>query len=216
MDRVWLLTWTTYGTWLPGEDRGFVSNVDLGDGKGRRLNEVGSNPAAKIRGLQILSKNKMKGPPVYLTVDQAEVLFAQFRETAVFRNWSLLAVAIMANHVHLLVGVSGDPDPHRLLRDFKSYGSRCLTQFAGRPASGTWWTEGGSTRKKGSDEAIINATEYVSNQVYPLLIWRAGTASGGRKPPVSIVERLPDGTRFPVNPKDTRAQNPNRPCGGCV
>ena len=27
MDRYWLLTWTTYGTWLPGDARGFVSNV---------------------------------------------------------------------------------------------------------------------------------------------------------------------------------------------
>lgn len=25
--RYCLLTWTTYGTWLPGEDRGFVSPV---------------------------------------------------------------------------------------------------------------------------------------------------------------------------------------------
>ena len=23
----WLLTWTTYGTWLPGDERGFVGNV---------------------------------------------------------------------------------------------------------------------------------------------------------------------------------------------
>ena len=23
-DRHWLLTWTTYGTWLPGDDRGSV------------------------------------------------------------------------------------------------------------------------------------------------------------------------------------------------
>jgi hypothetical protein len=27
MDRFWLLTWTTYGTWLPGDERGFVSEV---------------------------------------------------------------------------------------------------------------------------------------------------------------------------------------------
>src|SRR5690349_21194983 len=32
MDRVWHLTWTTYGTWLPGDERGFVSNVRDGDG----------------------------------------------------------------------------------------------------------------------------------------------------------------------------------------
>ena len=23
----WLSTWTTYGTWLPGDERGFVGNV---------------------------------------------------------------------------------------------------------------------------------------------------------------------------------------------
>lgn len=27
-DRHWLLTSTTYGTWLPGEERGFVGAVD--------------------------------------------------------------------------------------------------------------------------------------------------------------------------------------------
>jgi hypothetical protein len=27
MDRYWLLTRTTYGTWLPGDVRGFVSRV---------------------------------------------------------------------------------------------------------------------------------------------------------------------------------------------
>jgi hypothetical protein len=27
MDRQWLITWTCYGTWLPGTARGFVGNV---------------------------------------------------------------------------------------------------------------------------------------------------------------------------------------------
>src|SRR5947209_816005 len=27
MDRYWFLTWTTYGTWLPGDARGFVGRV---------------------------------------------------------------------------------------------------------------------------------------------------------------------------------------------
>jgi len=29
-DRHWLLTWTTYGTWLPGDARGFVSPIPTG------------------------------------------------------------------------------------------------------------------------------------------------------------------------------------------
>jgi hypothetical protein len=32
VDRVWMITWTTYGTRLPGDARGFVSNVRDGPG----------------------------------------------------------------------------------------------------------------------------------------------------------------------------------------
>jgi len=46
MERHWFLTWTTYGTWLPGDDRGFVCNVSSPDGMGQRLNEFGSEPAS--------------------------------------------------------------------------------------------------------------------------------------------------------------------------
>ena len=181
MDRHWFLTWTTYGTWLPGDDRGFVSNVDAGDGTTRRINEFGSEPATRMRGLQIMARKKMKGPPVYLAVELAKPLFDQFRETAAVRQWELLAVAIMANHVHLLVGVPGDPDPHTLLRDFKSYGSRCLNKLVGKPASGTWWTEGGSTRKKDSNEAIAAAKEYVMKQKAPLVTWNADEREQGER-----------------------------------
>ena len=31
IDRIWFLTWTTYGTWLPGDERGFVSPKFAGD-----------------------------------------------------------------------------------------------------------------------------------------------------------------------------------------
>src|SRR5690349_21441570 len=98
MDRYWLLTWTTYGTWLPGDDRGFVSNVDQGDGKGDRLNQVGSEPAAKIRGLTLMAQETMNGSAVFLNSPQALALWEQFQETARHRGWQLEAVAIMRNH----------------------------------------------------------------------------------------------------------------------
>jgi REP element-mobilizing transposase RayT len=173
MERHWFLTWTTYGTWLPGDDRGFVSNVSSPDGIGQRLNEVGSEPTSRMRGLQIMAHKSMKGSPIYLTTEHTLTLFNQFVETANYRKWSLLAVGIMSNHVHLLVGVPGDPEPHTLLRDFKSYGSRSLNNLVGKPASGTWWTEGGSTRKKNDDESVASAIEYTIAQAYPLFIWRA-------------------------------------------
>ncbi len=43
MDRYWLLTWTTYATWLPGDPRGFVSNIADEAGKGIRHNVPGTS-----------------------------------------------------------------------------------------------------------------------------------------------------------------------------
>ena len=173
MKRVWLLTWTTYGTWLPGDERGFVSNVRAGDGPEIKHNVPGSPCDAKQRGLALAAREQMKGEAVWLSAVLAEPLAAQLRETAVYRGWSLLALAIMANHVHLVVGVPDDPEPETLLRDFKSYGSRCLNKLAGKPRSGTWWTASGSRRKLPDERAVQAAIRYVQNQLLPLLVWVA-------------------------------------------
>jgi REP element-mobilizing transposase RayT len=193
MDRCWLLTWTTYGTWLPGDARGFVSDIADASGKGVRHNLPGTPCDADIPALNNYMRGSLKGDPVFLSAEHAAVLLPQFQETARFRGWLLLAVAIMANHVHVLVGVPGDPDPEDLLRDFKSYGSRALNRRWGKPPSGTWWTESGSRRKKAGEGAVRAAIQYVKDQPYPLLVWvpddESGAsgghqASGGRQPPV--------------------------------
>jgi hypothetical protein len=138
VDRFWLLTWTTYGTWLPGDARGFVSNIDRGDGKGHRINTPGVPPAANMPGLERMARQRMAGPSVLLSSDHAQPLLSQFLETAQYRAWEIYAAAVMRNHVHMVVGVPGDPEPDSLLRDFKSYGSRRLNQMFERPRSGTW------------------------------------------------------------------------------
>jgi REP element-mobilizing transposase RayT len=184
--RTWLLTWTTYGTWLPGDDRGFVSNVDDGHGQAKRWNQVGSETSAKQRGLQLHARSNMSGDVIYLNSEFAQPLLEQFQETAKHRGWKLLAVAIMANHIHLLVTVDDDPEPYDILGDFKSYGSRKLNRLVGKPKSGTWWTENGSTRKKSTIEAIEASVQYILQQEYPLLLWKAADlASDGCEPVVS-------------------------------
>src|SRR2546430_3302198 len=45
----------------------------------------------------------MKQSEVWLTAEQARAVVEQFRETATHRGWVLHAVAVMANHVHLVV-----------------------------------------------------------------------------------------------------------------
>ena len=156
MDRYWLLTWTTYGTWLPGDRRGFVSPV--GDDRGRAVlhNVPGTPYDADVPGLQKSAEASLKGPPVYLGAEQASVLLRQFLETAEYREWSLLAVAVMASHVHIVAGVDGDPEPASLLGTLKSYGSRALNRRWKKPAGGTWWTESGSKRKLPDEASVVS------------------------------------------------------------
>lgn len=173
MNRYWFLTATSYGTRLPGDTRGFVSNVDDHQGGHVRHNEVWQPFDEDHPGLNDHARSMMAGPAIYFTREQAESILEQFQETALYRGWQLLAVAIMTDHVHIVVGVLGDPDPDTLHRDFKSYASRRLNQQWGKPPSETWWTKGGSKRKLKDLEAIREKIAYVRSQPNPLVIWVA-------------------------------------------
>jgi REP element-mobilizing transposase RayT len=141
---------------------------------GKQLHNVPGTPIdADISSLEAYARQVMKGPPIYLVPEQAHALLDQLQETARYRHWHLLAVAIMANHTHVVVGAPGDPDPSDLLRDFKTYGSRALNRRWSKPLSGTWWTESGSKRKLPHEAALRAATRYVRHQARPLLIWVA-------------------------------------------
>ena len=113
----------------------------------------------------------MKCEPIYLVLDQAEEILAQFHETSEFRKWLLIAVAIMRNHVHVEVGVPGDPDPDTILRDYKAYASRKINASWPRPASDSWWTESGSKRKLKDEAAVLAAAKYIRDQEFPLVVW---------------------------------------------
>ena len=122
-------------------------------------------------GLAESSRHTLRGPPIFLIQEQAEALLAQFHETANIRKWQLIAVGIMVSHVHVVVGVPGDPSPSDILGDWKSYGSRVLNRRWGKPKSETWWTESGSKRKLSDERAILTAVAYVRDQESPLLLW---------------------------------------------
>jgi REP element-mobilizing transposase RayT len=178
MERFWLLSSTFYGIWLPGDERGFVGRVrdDRPDDPPSPFRFVHDAPGTPydedVPGLERASAERMTGPPVYVDRSHADILVSQFRETAGYRGWDILAVAVMANHVHLVVRVSGDPDPTKVLGDFKAYGSRALTARFGKPASGTWWTSGGSKRKLVGTEAVAAGVNYVLHKQYqPLVTW---------------------------------------------
>lgn len=171
IQRYWFLTWTTYGTWLPGDRRGYVGAAPDESGRWIEHNQVGTPPAAPNPQLYESMTRALKYPPIRLKFAQAMALHEQFLETTGFRNWLLIAVAVMRTHVHMVVGVPGDPDPDVVLGDLKSYGSRRLNREGEKPSSGTWWTTGGSKRKLPDEDAVEAVIHYIRNQPNPLLIW---------------------------------------------
>jgi len=180
--RSWLLSNTTYGTWLPGERKGSVTSVrELRPEDeltaSRVEHDVPGEPwEEEIPGLRHSALHLMKGPAIYLDLEKAEALLAQFQETASYRGWTLRAVAIMASHFHIVVQVPGDPEPRKMLVDFKAYGSRVLNRRYSKPPSDTWWTTNNSKRKLPDELALANAINYVLyKQPNPLLIWSPET-----------------------------------------
>ncbi len=174
MDRYWLLTWTTYGTWLPGDPRGStlrVPDVD-GDGRSRTFLRL-KGEGGRARGLARSAARRMTGPPARLTADEARVVLDEIRSQARFRRWALPACAVMANHVHAVVGLGPDEEPSRALHAFKAYASRALNDRRGRPAGGTWWTQSGSTQRLRWEANGVAAVRYVREQPYPLAVWIA-------------------------------------------
>src|SRR5262249_46249699 len=130
--RWWLLSTTYYGTWLPGARQGSVTSVRderPGDPEApfRFEHDVPGEPwEGPIAGLENWAKEHMKGPAIYFDLAKAEIVLSQFQETATYRERTLHAISIMANHLHFIVEVVDDPDPTRMLADFKAYGSRAL------------------------------------------------------------------------------------------
>jgi REP element-mobilizing transposase RayT len=168
--RAWLLTWTTYGSWLPGDRRGSVTRMREVPGPRRLHNIPGTPYDGPLPELESVAQAALNGSPIFLTLPQAERITTQFRETAAYRGWRLLASAVMRNHVHLVVVANEEVTSADLLRTFKSYASRALNAAWARPAGGRWWTTSASRRSLKDARAVEAAVKYVREQPGALVV----------------------------------------------
>lgn len=133
------LIWTTYGTWLPGDDRGHWSALfDLYGGiveRGGKLNVPDSVTRDRARGL-------MTEPPKRLDSGEILTVAEEFgRHVAGPQLPMAWAATVEPNHVHLLVG-SVREDLSRFVGRIKGRTSSAvgaLPQNAGRERV---WTSG--------------------------------------------------------------------------
>jgi REP element-mobilizing transposase RayT len=172
MDRFWLLSWTCYGHWLPGDKRGFVGNVREADGRQVVHNVPGTPYDRDMPRLEAWVRNQMKGDRVALMPSDAQAMIVQYQETARIRRWGLQAASVMYNHTHVVLGVPGDPDPESILETLKSWATRALRKLRPLPSNGTFWTAKGSKRKLPDMKAVRDAVIYVvRKQPRPLAVW---------------------------------------------
>jgi REP element-mobilizing transposase RayT len=120
----YMATWTTYGTWLPGDERGYVNN------KGQTL------PSDKE--LLQRSKELQKYPTVIL--NNQEKKFAQqiILDEAYKINHKIIALTVCTNHVHLLAKPN-QQSIEDIIRRYKNITTRAFWEYGRK---GKIWTRG--------------------------------------------------------------------------
>lgn len=141
----YFISWTTKGSWLHGDPRGFVIDGVPG------IQEP--DPELYERMLRSL-----RDDAVVLDPDQRQIVMQTIENHGEIRSWTLHALNARTNHVHLVVTANA-VTPENVMEQLKAWCSRRLNEHAGRKRK--WWTEHGSTKWINDDEYLQNAINYV-------------------------------------------------------
>jgi REP element-mobilizing transposase RayT len=156
------ITWTCYGTWLPGDERGYVSNTLM---SGHDFQPKQNTPGTPVHAGDPYTfqhaRALQKGPMTLLSSTLALETANALVNAACARGWRIVRGAIMANHVHVVIMDCPDDGP-AVRRILKGNSQAALCEKAGQ--NRRWWTAGGSDRYKHSWEAIEAAIQYVAQQ----------------------------------------------------
>ena len=145
----YFLTWTTYGSWLPGDDRGWVDRHGM---------IHGSNPVVRV-----MAASRLTSACVSLTAHQRGLVVRCVAAHANIRGWKLHAVQCRVEHVHVVVSAV-DRTARDVIVEFKAWSTRALVADAkgrARRSARRWWTKGGSGRSIYDEKSLENVIAYV-------------------------------------------------------
>ena len=147
----YLITFTTYGTWLHGDRRNSVDDEH---------NQVGEPFVSCNPNLNSQEKTLLKNSPVKLEGDARNVVLQAILELCKYRNWTAHSVHVRSNHVHVVV--AGQQKPERIMRDIKVCATKAIKKVGVMDAE-KYWTRHGSTKYLWTKEQLQVAIEYVKN-----------------------------------------------------
>ncbi|SRR5216683_7788247 len=149
----YFITFTTYGTWLHGRDPG---SVDL------QHNTPGTPVLSPDAAQERRCRAAMRQEPYVLDAARRRVVLQTIREVAAHRKWTLWAVHVRSNHVHVVI--TADCKPEKVMSDLKAWASRRLREQFGEEAVRDRWTEHGSTRWLNSNDSFQAAVRYTLDE----------------------------------------------------
>jgi REP element-mobilizing transposase RayT len=151
----YFITWTIYGTWLPGDRRGWIKAGTQGI--------QSPDPGREDEARSLMVERAVK-----LSLSQRAIIEETIRKHCKIRNWRLHAINARTNHIHVVV--TADRDNDDVMEQFKAWCSRNLSDDAGltqtlarKAGRRHWFTEGGDKEEIHDEDHLRNAIRYVND-----------------------------------------------------
>ena len=133
-----MVTTTSYGTWLPGDARGYVENGKILPADPKRYDQA---------------RQRLVGDPVHFTAGQQGCLFEALRRAAIEFGYRLTDVSLESWHVHWILDHGFDP--------VKDMVGRLKTRIRQALAIGRVWTDGYCHRCFDDEGSLVTARAYI-------------------------------------------------------
>ncbi len=150
----YLITFRTHGTWLHGDIRGAVD---------RKHNVYGFPRLRHDPVRKAYSRSQLKVGAVLFDTSRRSAVLKAVTETCAKRNWSLLAINVRTNHVHVVVEIGNDK-PEAALVAFKANATRLMREHRCWTSDRSPWVEKGSRRYLWKQSSVDAAIDYVVNE----------------------------------------------------
>ena len=139
-----MVTWTTYGSWLQGNKRGYVKD-------GKILSQNDKLKSANLK--------QQKYPIVKLNSEQRQIVKYTIIEEDCRTNHRILAIAVCSNHVHIVASVS-DESIEQVVHRYKYSATLALRKFG---TQGKIWSRGFDKRFCFTNKELEYKIKYVRN-----------------------------------------------------
>jgi REP element-mobilizing transposase RayT len=140
----YMITWTTYGTWLQGDKRKYVKDGQI----------LPANSVLSAANMRALTKR-----PLRLSFNQRRIIEEAIRQKAIRFGQQIYAMAVCTNHVHLVA----DNIPRPIGVVVQRYKSCAVRALRKKGVEGRVWTKGFDKRYCFDGNSLQQKIDYVNS-----------------------------------------------------